>query len=194
MENTREQLLGNCIALEKELAALDRQTNTLTLSQFSKYIPLYQKQSDVEVPMLKDLAYEFAKAINPYKPIRIIGDMPDEDGNEMEAFTLPSVWVPVSQLGDGNSKSGEIVTTFNNILHRHSVNPIQTDLSSAFELMFSAIAISQRAQKGEINDHLREYVEIMRKLKPMMSPDDGDSVVTEDAIDSDVGIDDMDWE
>lgn len=180
---------GNSLALERELNKLTKEKNRVSLTEFSRYLPLFRKDwnDEITADQYHILCEDWSKRVSIFDKVEIVRDYVDESGNYNVVFTLPPMFTRVNSLNDGNEKADTIVTIFDNALTRNS--PLRTDVEEALDLIKKAVNVAQSATKDRLQHAVVEYHQIMDDLKDVLTTNEDKPKIEES-----FNTNDLDWE
>lgn len=90
-EEIGPQNFDNIQMLHQELEKEDARPNVMDVGLFRKFAPLFNADTEMNIPVLRELSKEFYFTVDIYKPIQVV-----EGGKVL--FTLPAILVPTADM------------------------------------------------------------------------------------------------
>lgn len=165
--------IADRMELAKQLPILEaavRKRNTLRLSEFQKFAPLYnverfEKLTEEEVEYL---AYELRSRVSLYDPIYVVSDQGDEDGKHEVLYTLPSILFSISTLSDTLKEGNRLLLMFVNAAGRDQ--PLSDRLPQLGAAMRIAFTKSMKKNSKQEEENMKRVLELEQKLKEQKTP------------------------
>jgi hypothetical protein len=151
-----DRVLDKISVLHDELKKMSKNNNRVTVEKFSKFIPLFRKDSN-ELPAdtISDLTIEFTSTFDIYEHIYIT----DDEDNVL--MVIPRIFLPVKDISE---KFDNVVADF----HSNSKSTIPKYVSEATSNLLNVLVASQGENKHQYAEtilrYTKEYLDITRKF------------------------------
>lgn len=155
-----DSMAANSKLLEVALAKEIVERNTLKISEFSVFRPLFLiGGGGLGRDEYRELALQWRQRVSLYHKVNIVEDY-EINGKAELLFTLPPMFVAVDAINKATDHANQVVSMFDNAMTRDS--PLRTDLEKALSIMEN---VFYRAQdKNRIAGTVKEYATLMNRL------------------------------
>jgi hypothetical protein len=156
-----EPVRPNLINSRKLKAALEQrvaETNTLTVSEFKKFLPLFKHDSGLrDTEKGKELADEYRRRVDFYSNVTVVSDI----DKKTKVFELPRVFTRVSTLNQAGPDASQLASAFFKALDTDS----SISVEPARQLILISGALDKSVDKDAILSEVADFHRVMTELR-----------------------------